>query len=376
MPAPPLLDLAVGRTDLEPSHTATSFWAREDALFEDYQLDGPLALAAGRFDLAFVTVWLAPVLLIALGLSMVSADRDTGLLRMQAAASTSLGRRALARAGAALGDRVRSPSPPPRRSVRSWRRPRRNRQPIWSCGSPPPAGTCSSGRRRSCCASSFRLRQEALGAALLALWALVIAVLPAFASATAQAVNPPPSRFSLIAEARERLPEPRSARFSEELKGFLHDHPDLTIGADVAGYVVTNAALTGDIEAAVRPSLARFDEARVRSTRRRPVVRGALAGAAHPSPPGRRRGERRDGPRRTSGRPAWSTTGGCVTRCSPPLCGATDLRPSDYASLPRFVSPGGLPVRGIATAVALLVAVAGLIAVFGARRLSRHDVAL
>ena len=181
MPAPPLLDLAVGRTDLEPSHTATSFWAREDALFEDYQLDGPLALAAGRFDLAFVTVWLAPVLLIALGLSMVSAERDTGLLRMQAAASTSLGRRALARAGlrwvivfapiaaaATIGTLLAPAAPEKATHLVLWVAAAGAYLLVWQAA--------------VLLASSFRLRQEALGAALLALWALVIAVLPAFAS--------------------------------------------------------------------------------------------------------------------------------------------------------------------------------------------------
>lgn len=138
--------------------------------------------------------------------------------------------------------------------------------------------------------------------------------------------------------------------------------------------MVTNAALTGDIEAAVRPSLARFDRAR---SAQRDVARWfeilspallthrLLADAAG------------------SGESAHADFRVASVRyhraVRDPLLTAAlrgaDLRPSDYAALPRFASPGGSPVRGVATAGALLVTAAGLTAGLAARRLSRHDVA-
>jgi len=264
LPAAPLLDLTIGRADLEPSLGAAGFFSRADTLFTNYELEGPLALANGRFDLAFVTVWLAPLLVIALGLSIASADRDSGQLRQQGAAPVGLRRVALGRAAlrwglvfvpvaiVAIGTALAAP-PAPEKGVRLV---------LWLAVA---GGYLLLWQAAILFASTLRVRQEALGAGLLMLWAMVVLVVPAFGSATAQALHPPPSRFTLIAEARAAEVAARQ-NAPELLNKYMHDHPELLGGgsAEVESWVKT-AAMTGrQVEAAIGPMLARFEQARER----------------------------------------------------------------------------------------------------------------
>lgn len=374
MPVPPLLDLTVGRSDLEPSHTATSFWAREDILFEDYQLDGPIALAAGRFDLAFVVIWLAPLLLIALGLSIVGADRDSGLLRMQAAASTTLGQRSLARAAvrwaivfvpialaAGLGAALAPSAPDTLLRLLLWLAAAGAYLLFWQAA--------------ILLISSFRVRQEALGAALFALWALIVTVIPAFGSATAQALNPPPSRFALIAEARATQVAARDSA-PDELRRFMHDHPELVIG-DVPHYVKSNATISGRIETAVRPTLERFDAAR--TAQREVASRFELLSPALLT-------HRLLADAAGSGEAAHAAFRAASleyhrqireTLLTAGLRGV-ELTRGDVDRIPSFALPATLTARigGILGAIALLFAAAALIVAIALRRLSRPSATL
>ena len=264
LPPAPLLDLTIGRADLEPSAGATSFFAREDKLFANYELDGPVALANGRFDLAFVVVWLAPLLLIALGLSIASADRDTGLLRQQAAAPVGIRRVAVGRALlrlvlvlapvalVAIGATLAAPAAEGKGQALA----------LWLLIA---AGYLALWQAAILFASTLRVRQEALGAGLLAVWALIVLVVPAFGSATAQALSPPPSRFTLIAEARAAEVAARDAA-PDLLNKYMHDHPELLSAGsgEVEAWVKTSAMTGRQVEAAIGPTLASFEDARVR----------------------------------------------------------------------------------------------------------------
>jgi ABC-2 type transport system permease protein len=264
LPAAPLLDLTIGRADLEPSLGAAGFFSRADTLFTNYELEGPLALANGRFDLSFVTVWLAPLLLIALGLSIASADRDSGLLRQQGAAPVGLRRVALERAVlrwrlvfvpialVAIGTALAAP-PAPEKAIRLA---------LWLAVA---GGYLLLWQAAILFASTLRVRQEALGAGLLMLWALIVLVVPAFGSAAAQALHPPPSRFTLIAEARAAEVAARQ-NAPELLNKYMHDHPEL-LGkgsGEVESWVKTSAMTGRQVEAAIGPMLARFEQSRER----------------------------------------------------------------------------------------------------------------
>jgi ABC-2 type transport system permease protein len=75
--------LAAGQADLYPSQIRIDF----TSIFPDaaYDLGNPHELKLGRFDLAFVIIYLLPLGLIALAATRLSGEHDSGILRLIAA---------------------------------------------------------------------------------------------------------------------------------------------------------------------------------------------------------------------------------------------------------------------------------------------------
>lgn len=81
LPPAPLASLAVGQGDVYPNYikvTARSL----DALVSGDQIEHPLAVASGQFDVAFVILFLYPLLIFALSFDLTAGERDAGTLRM------------------------------------------------------------------------------------------------------------------------------------------------------------------------------------------------------------------------------------------------------------------------------------------------------
>jgi ABC-2 type transport system permease protein len=75
--------LSTGAADLQPTVARLAVYSDPLALFEEAGGTRSAAvLAAGRFDIAFVLVWLLPLTVIATTFSVVSADRESGVLAM------------------------------------------------------------------------------------------------------------------------------------------------------------------------------------------------------------------------------------------------------------------------------------------------------
>ncbi len=85
---------------LPQSHTITT-WSRY-ARTDGYDLRSPANHASGRFDVGFVCVLLLPLFAIALGYNVLSADRESGTLRLVSAQSVSLPRLIAVRLGLRL----------------------------------------------------------------------------------------------------------------------------------------------------------------------------------------------------------------------------------------------------------------------------------
>jgi ABC-2 type transport system permease protein len=84
-PPSPLTVLAVGQSDLVPSSYKVGLWGRLEWQARArvvQQLEHPLLLKASRFDLAFVILYLYPLLILAVGYNMVSGERDARTLGM------------------------------------------------------------------------------------------------------------------------------------------------------------------------------------------------------------------------------------------------------------------------------------------------------
>ena len=89
VPPAPLGALAVGQGDVYPSYLRIT--ARNlDALVTGDQIEHPLAVASGHLDLAFVVLFLYPLLIFAVSFDLTATERDRGTLRMVLAQPVSL----------------------------------------------------------------------------------------------------------------------------------------------------------------------------------------------------------------------------------------------------------------------------------------------
>lgn len=82
LPFPPLAALSVGQSDMLPGNTGVSALSKQRTYADKGGFENPLSLFAGRFDLAFVIIYLLPLLIIALSYNLLSAEREQGLLAL------------------------------------------------------------------------------------------------------------------------------------------------------------------------------------------------------------------------------------------------------------------------------------------------------
>ena len=83
MPPLPLAGVAVGQSDLFTHYLQPRLYG-EDFMLNYTELANPVPLLFGSFDLAFVLVFLAPLVVIAFSYNMLSGDRESGTLRLVA----------------------------------------------------------------------------------------------------------------------------------------------------------------------------------------------------------------------------------------------------------------------------------------------------
>ncbi|HAI76368.1 MAG TPA: hypothetical protein DCM08_08975 [Microscillaceae bacterium] len=81
LPPKPMGLLSTGQSDIFPFYSKVSFFA-ENAAQDNENFENPFNTALGEFDLAFVLVFLLPLLIISLGYDVFSAEREQGTLRL------------------------------------------------------------------------------------------------------------------------------------------------------------------------------------------------------------------------------------------------------------------------------------------------------
>jgi len=77
-----MTEFSVGDSDLRPTSASIKAMGRADDLFRFYQVDNPSMLALGRFDLAFVVIYLLPLLIMGMTYNVLSADKESGALQI------------------------------------------------------------------------------------------------------------------------------------------------------------------------------------------------------------------------------------------------------------------------------------------------------
>lgn len=82
MPPTHLSALSVGLSDLLPYSTEIGIYSTKDMLVKQSETDNPINLLSGRFDLAFVLIYLYPLLILAISYNLLSQERESGTLQM------------------------------------------------------------------------------------------------------------------------------------------------------------------------------------------------------------------------------------------------------------------------------------------------------
>lgn len=249
---PILPDFTIGRSAVEPTAASVRLATRPDALFARYQVGNPERLSRGGFDLSFVALVLAPLLLIGLGYGVFVGDRDSGTARLWLAQAGSpvrlllvrtLNRLALVAAPvtvAALTLLVVGPAAEGRLAAGA----------LW-------LGVALLGLlfwwAVILLVNSLRITAETAALALVACWALLVFIVPVATASLATLLNPLPSRFEQITAARAA--EVRASR------DFDDDHPDLS-SITLAGRrasVDKGIEVRGAVAAAVAPLRRDYD---------------------------------------------------------------------------------------------------------------------
>lgn len=81
MPSGALAPVALGQTDLFPGQFRVTYQSKIHFIHNN-EIENPWHLLSGHFDLAFVIVYLLPLLIFALSYNLLSAERESGTLRL------------------------------------------------------------------------------------------------------------------------------------------------------------------------------------------------------------------------------------------------------------------------------------------------------
>ena len=223
----PLAALAVGQSDLLPYYYDVSIYTNESSFQQSGEVENPLNLMVGRFDLIFVVVYLLPLLVLALSFNVLSEEREQGTLALTLSQPVSardvvlakLAFRAVLVVGMVLA--------------------------VSLAGAVATGGFGSPGRVLLWCAAvvSYALfwfvlaawvntlrRSSAWNATVLVgAWLVLVVVLPAAVNIAADVLHPLPSRVEMITAQREATNDAVNRR-SELLARYLEDHPEMAEG--------------------------------------------------------------------------------------------------------------------------------------------------
>jgi ABC-2 type transport system permease protein len=258
----PLAALAIGQSDLLPYYFKVTTDSREVVMAAS-EIENPHRLLAGRFDPAFVIVYLYPLLILALAYNLLSAEKEQGTLSLalsQPVALASLATikvavravvlvgvlAALALAGLAVTGAVVTEASTAARFA------------LWIAAVAAYGGFWFA-------AAIFvgsRGRGSATNAIVLAgLWLGLVMIAPAALNLAAATFYPVPSRVDMVQAVREAS-DAATAEGSRLLAKYYEDHPELAADTSeqaMRDFNLLRVAVTDDVERRVAPELERFE---------------------------------------------------------------------------------------------------------------------
>jgi ABC-2 type transport system permease protein len=223
-------------------------------------IDNPLRLAVGGFDLAFVLVFVVPVLVIALSYDVLSREKELGVMALACAQGTSprhyVIRKLLARGTVivvAAGVSVLlafailsvAGAPADAATMLAWTALTIAYALVWYA--------------LAALINAFDKDSATNGVLLADIWLLLVVIVPAIVGLTATSLFPAPSRVDLTTELREAAAEAEE-RAAAAREQYFFDHPDLAGGdADQETYYRAVAASEQGVATSIDPAVAEFD---------------------------------------------------------------------------------------------------------------------
>ena len=255
--ATPLEGLAIGQSDLLPdtyrlsARGAHTFLGRTDP-------DNSLRLVSGNFDVAFLVVWVLPLLAIGFLFDVVAGERERGILSLAMVAGASAGRfvwhkwwarfvllAAVTTVAIVLAGLIQQPAWTATAAyiLAGWILTSLVYLVFW----------CALALVVSAGADS----SEAAATRLAGAWLTFVVLIPAVTNLIAGSVMPPPSRVELTATLREATEQADKAIAAERDRWFF-DHPNLQEDMDRRAYYVSVARSEAGIEKIMAPLLQEF----------------------------------------------------------------------------------------------------------------------
>lgn len=258
-----LAPLAVGQTDLLPYYFKVNAGKRSGAL-ASYEAENPRRLLLGRFDLAFVFVFLLPLLLLAAGYGALAMEREDGRLALLVTHGVSPRRIALTRVALRAGIftilalivalatlAVFGFDFTTERAVASLLE--------W----------CAVALAYALFWTAMTLMVVALARntataalSLAGIWLLLVVIAPWALNLAASVLYPLPSRTGYIL-AQRAAADAAEEQGSALLGRYLHDHPEFAPAStpiEAMHYSATDIATTEHIEAQLRPVQREFEK--------------------------------------------------------------------------------------------------------------------
>jgi ABC-2 type transport system permease protein len=261
MPPAPLASLSIGQSDLLPYYFKISTRSQQTFTSID-ELENPTNLLAGRFDTAFVIVYLLPLVILALSYNFLSGEREGGTLLMLLAQPISLRNVVLGkivlRFSVVVVLALGFPS-------------------LFFLlgggnftveGAPVGAGLWAAAIvayvafwfALAVAVNVFNWKSATNAVALAAVWLFFVILIPSLVGILVTSVYPVPSRVEMIGSMRA-LSSEASAQGSKILAKYTEDHPELVQGEyDPNDAAARTYAVQETVDRRIQPVLALYDE--------------------------------------------------------------------------------------------------------------------
>lgn len=263
MPSVALAPVALGQTDLFPSQFKVTYQSKVNFIHNN-DIENPWHLLSGHFDLAFVVVYLLPLLIFALSYNLLSGEKEDGTLRLllsqPLALLTLIAGKISLRAAVLLGAAVLLPM-----AALLLVRP----QALHAAGTTLwwalLVGAYALFWFSAVVAVNAFGKSSAANAMILMVgWVLLVLVAPVLLNLAAAFVSPAPSRAELA--TRTRVATALAMRDNAALLSTDYQHmdkPDVLVPRDgrleITGRPMGQARVERQVDEAMQPELDRFD---------------------------------------------------------------------------------------------------------------------